>query len=386
MSNQSVKMITSSHELIEFCDYLSKQEWIAIDTEFLREKTYYPQLCLIQIATIEQCACIDPLVLPELTPLQQILNNSNIVKVMHAGRQDLEIFYYLNQQIPQPIFDTQLAAPVLGLAEQIAYGKLISAILDIHLEKGHARTDWSQRPLSPAQLDYAANDVIYLAQAYLKMREQLIKANRMSWLDEEFAALTQVALYENPPEHAWQRIKSLQKLKGQQLTVLQQLASWREKLAKQKNIPRNWICRDDTLFDIALLCPRNSAALKQIRSVNDNFFSRNEHKILELVEQGLALPPLPKPGKFSFKASNDTLALVDALQAISILIAEKEKLNPSLLAPRKALEQFVQSDDQSLVLQGWRKRLLADKFTKFINGEVVLKVEGKKLVTKKINA
>ncbi|MDH5728056.1 MAG: ribonuclease D, partial [Gammaproteobacteria bacterium] len=199
MSNQSVKMITSSHELIEFCDYLSKQEWIAIDTEFLREKTYYPQLCLIQIATIEQCACIDPLVLPELTPLQQILNNSNIVKVMHAGRQDLEIFYYLNQQIPQPIFDTQLAAPVLGLAEQIAYGKLISAILDIHLEKGHARTDWSQRPLSPAQLDYAANDVIYLAQAYLKMREQLIKANRMSWLDEEFAALTQVALYENPP-------------------------------------------------------------------------------------------------------------------------------------------------------------------------------------------
>ena len=240
---KEIQYIDSAPELARFCLQLSGADWFALDTEFLREKTYYPKLCLLQVATPDSVACIDPLALDTLDPILDLVFDPGITKVMHSARQDMEIFYHLRGAAPGPVFDTQVAALLLGYPDQIGYGNLVSEVLNVRLEKLHTRADWSIRPLTQDQVSYAADDVIYLVDVYLNLRNRLVERGRLEWLDEDFARLSSDALYSNPPEDAWLRVKGGNRLKGAALAVLQALAGWRETLAQQRDRPRGWILR-----------------------------------------------------------------------------------------------------------------------------------------------
>ena len=229
----AIQYIDTPQKLDELCRQIAKESWLALDTEFLREKTYYPKFCLLQIATPEWVACVDPIALNDLSALFEAIYNPAITKVFHSCRQDLEIFYQLTGKIPQPIFDTQIAAPLLGFQENPGYAMLVSSFLNINLSKAHTRTDWTVRPLSQAQLQYAADDVIYLCQIYQTMLKKLAELNRLDWLENDFAMLNDPELYDISPENAWLKIRGKNKLTGKQLSIVQTLAEWREQTAQK---------------------------------------------------------------------------------------------------------------------------------------------------------
>src|SRR3569833_1048425 len=274
MNDQTALYIDDTRALAALCTRLRGTEWIALDTEFVREKTLYPILCLIQIASADTLACIDPLALPDLDPLLDVLNDPAITKVMHAARQDMEIFNHLRGELPRPVFDTQLAAPLLGLQEQIGYAALVDNILNVKLDKAHIRADWSQRPLSPAQLEYAADDVRYLAVLYPRLRDTLAAKARLQWLAGDFAELSNPRLYACPPADAWLRIKGTPRLRTRQLAVAQALAAWREETAQRQNRPRSWILRDENLLDLARLQPLGIGELAQVRGLHEQAVAR----------------------------------------------------------------------------------------------------------------
>ena len=236
----SYSYIETPADLSALCEQLKRSDWLTLDTEFIREETYYPQLCLIQVATDDVVACIDPLAIDDLSPLMEVFYDPAITKVLHSARQDLEIFQNLRGRPPENIFDTQIAATLLGQGDQIGYGNLAKAMLGVELDKAHSRTDWAKRPLSPEQLDYAADDVRYLRDIYKQQIQQLQEMGRLQWLDEDFAQLSNPALYEPPIADAWKRLKGLNRLKGVQLAIVRELAQWREELAKERNLPRRW--------------------------------------------------------------------------------------------------------------------------------------------------
>ena len=219
----TIQYINTPGQLANLCEQIKKESWLALDTEFLREKTYYPKFCLLQIATPEWVACIDPIALPRLDDLFEVLYNPAIVKVFHSCRQDLEIFYQSTGKLPAPIFDTQIAAPLLGFQDNPGYAMLVSSLLSINLNKAHTRADWSKRPLTEAQIEYAADDVIYLCQIYQIMVQKLTELGRIDWLKRDFAELTNPSLYTVAPEKAWFKIKGKNKLTGKQLSIIQTL-------------------------------------------------------------------------------------------------------------------------------------------------------------------
>lgn len=229
--------IDKPEQLEQLCEAIRQSEWLALDTEFMREKTYYPKLCLLQVCNGKTAACVDPLSLNRLDPLIEIIMDPSIVKVFHAGRQDLEIFNFLWQKLPAPLFDTQLAATLLGLGEQLGYASLVQKLLGIELDKGHTRTDWSRRPLQPGQLRYALDDVIYLGEIYNDLDNRLRKLGRENWLQEEFTLLADPDTYRIDPDSAWQKIKGRQRLKGVQLAVLQRLTAWRKTRPSSPTVP-----------------------------------------------------------------------------------------------------------------------------------------------------
>ena len=269
-----LEFIDSASALERTCDQLANQACLAVDTEFVREKTYYPVLCLIQIASPQQCVCIDPLAINDLSPLAALLLNSDTTKVFHAARQDLEILQLSRGEIPTPVFDTQTAATLLGLGDQLGYANLVKHFLNVQLSKGHARTDWERRPLSNEQLEYAADDVRYLIKMYPLIVQRLSDLGRLDWLDEDFAELTRPQLYQNEPQQQWQRVSGVQKLKGVQLAVLQQLAAWREQQAQQQNKPRKWILSDDILLVLAMQTPNKTEQLERVRGINSTLLQR----------------------------------------------------------------------------------------------------------------
>ena len=294
-SASNVLYIDTPSSLDAFCQQLGTAAWIALDTEFLREKTYYPKLCLLQIATPEVVACIDPIALDDLSPLLEIIFDESITKVMHSGRQDMEIFYNLHGKPPSPVFDTQIAALLLGYADQIGYANLVKEMLGIELDKLHTRADWSLRPLTADQLKYAADDVVYLADIYLKMTAQLTEMGRLAWLSDDFARLASPGLYGNPPGQAWLKVKGGNRLKGASLSVLQALAEWRETTAQQKDRPKGWILRDDALLDIARHRPSSMEALGKIRGLSDGLVRNSGKLLVKLVSEAAGRPPVPFP-------------------------------------------------------------------------------------------
>lgn len=381
MKTNAVICIDSTPQLEQFCASVRRSEWLALDTEFLREKTYFPKFCLLQIASdSNQIACIDPIALPSLEPLRELLFDPAILKVFHAGRQDLEIFFHLWGELPGPVFDTQIAAPLVGMPEQISYAGLVSELLGVNLSKSHTRTDWSIRPLSDSQIRYAADDVIYLAAAFQKLRDKLQGLGRYHWPTADFNLMLQPALYENAPDLAWQRISGTHQLRDRSLVVLQTLAGWRETIAREENVPRSWIIKDEMLINLAKLMPKSLEDFRLIRGLDERIVKRHGELLIHLIGQ---LPAKSQSIELKSKPprkSPEQEALLDALSAVVRLNAENHSLNPVMLASRKDLEQFLDKPDESKLLEGWRKSMIGEDLLAILHGEMNLRVEAGRLL------
>lgn len=372
-----IQFIDTAEDLHELCQEMKKAPWLAMDTEFLREKTYYPKFCLLQIATLDWVACIDPIALEgQMDELFGIINDPAIIKILHSCRQDVEIFYQLSGKLPRPIYDTQLVAPLLGYQENPGYAMLVSGFLNINLSKTHTRTDWSQRPLSAEQIQYAADDVIYLAKIYCMMEEQLKKLGRENWLNDDFEQLLNPELYDIPAGKAWLKIRGKNKLTGKQLAIVQVLAEWREEAAKRSNRPKNWIVRDEHIMDMAKLQPTTVQALSKIRGVTDGFVKRSGKKVCELIEMAQDLPPLKvKTKSKSGKKTQKQEAVLDILSGIVRLRADENSLNPIILATRKDLEAFIEGDEDCALLKSWRYSMVGEELQNVIQGKYVITVD-----------
>jgi len=371
--------IDTEQELKNLCQQVEKSEVIAIDTEFLREKTFYAQLCLLQIATEDVIACIDPLAISTLDPLFELFYQPNRIKILHSARQDLEIFFDLRGEIPTPIFDTQIAATLLGYGDQIGYANLVTDMLGITIDKDYARTDWTRRPLEAAQLQYAMNDVRYLITMYHQQVQLLTQTGRETWLQEDFAKLADINLYSPKPEQLWTRIKATKNLKRSQLVVLQQLAIWREQTARQANRPRKWIVSDDVLLDVARRSPHTVADLEKIHGWN-NQIRKFTDDILKAVEQAKTIPESRWPSKKSIsKLSPEQEAVVDLLMAVVKACAMENAVTSTLLATRKDLELLVAGNREASICSGWRFELAGKKLIQMLNGELSVTVHGDKL-------
>jgi ribonuclease D len=367
--------IDTPQALEELCATLRDCRWLALDTEFMREKSYYPQLCLIQVASDETVACIDPLAIDDLAPLFELIYDPGITKVLHAARQDLEIFFALRGAIPQPLFDTQIAATVLGHGDQVSYGALVKETLGVELDKSHARTDWAARPLEPAQVRYAADDVRYLRQVYIQQLEELERRGRLDWLAEDFAALAEPDLYTVHPEQAWQRVKGTNRLKGVQLAVVQALAAWREEEAQRSDRPRRWVLRDEVLVDLARHMPADSARLARIRGLENGVVRRHGEELLRLIEAARKTPKDAWPtAERRLRLRPEQDALVDALMAIVRMQGQAAAVSPASLTNRRDLEAIVAGERDAALLHGWRAAIAGRQVIAFLEGSQTLAV------------
>jgi len=379
----TVQYIDTETALIAFCQQIADTLWITVDTEFLREKTYSPQLCLIQVATEDHIACIDPLVLDDLTPILDLIYNPAITIVFHAARQDLELLYLLRNAPPSNIFDTQIAATVLGYGEQIGYGNLVKQCLDVDLDKAHSRTDWTKRPLDPAQIEYAADDVRYLRDVYKLLTQQLAEKNRTHWLDEDFSILTNIETYQVDPTTTWRKVKGFGRLKGIQLAILQRLAAWREQRAILSNRPRRWILKDDVLLDLAKLAPESIDKFSMIRGLEPNTIKRYGDVLLAEIKQAKSLSkeqwPVLKKTKPLTQQQN---AIVDALMALLRKFCDEQSISPVAVASRKEVERMVSGETDLPLLQGWRNEIVGHHLKAFIDGKLSITAGTTQLNTK----
>ncbi len=359
---------------------LDKAEWITLDTEFIREKTYYPRLCLIQIGSTDTLACIDPLTIDDLQPFIDWLNQPHRLKVLHAAWQDLEIFHHLGGKVPAPIFDTQVAAAVLGLGDQMGYARLVEQLLGITLDKSQSRTDWSRRPLSTRQLEYAIDDVRHLRDVYLQLRGQLEELGRMRWLDKPFQKLASPDTYAVEPRLTWQRVKNVQILKPRQLAILRELAAWREERALRKNIPRRWIVSDEILIDLARMKLGTPDSMKQIRGLSDEQIERNAHDWLQCITRAQALPEsewpqLPRRRKLTPELS----VVADLLMTLLTQVASENDISAQMIATRQQVEKMLE-EGRTTLSDDWRGALVNDLFTAVLNGNAHIRVSGQKVV------
>lgn len=364
--------IETEHQLRELCTQLAHSKWLALDTEFIREKTYYPNFCLLQISNGTVAASVDPLAIEDMGELVEIIYDESIVKIFHAGRQDLEIFHQLWGKLPQPLFDTQLAATLLGLGSQIGYGNLVQKVTGRELEKGHSRTDWSRRPLSQEQLRYALDDVIYLGDIYTNITNRLQKLGRETWLQDDFDILTDPATYNTDPQSMWKRIKGNQHLKGVQLAVLQEITAWREQEAERSNRPRRWILKDDVMVELARRQPGDTRELERIRGLESGSVKRYGGTLLKLINKAKQTPKADWPQAHirGPKLTPNQEAITDLLQCCLRLIAEQEEITPAALASRKELEQLAIGNLNSELLHGWRKALIGNALLEVLDGRI----------------
>ena len=378
--NKTFLTIENEEDLAKLCEQLKGSNWLAVDTEFERIKTYYPELCLIQVANADVAAIIDTIAITNLDAFFEILYDESITKVFHSAHQDLEIFLNLKGSVPTPVFDTQIAAPLLGYAEQIGYAKLVKQTSGVELSKAFTRSDWKFRPLNKGQLEYAINDVIYLGLIYVEFVEKLEKLNRSSWLVKDFSALADPDRYQPDPEHVWKKIREAKKLKGEKLAVLQKLAAWREVTARQENRPRNWLIKDDAIVDMAQLLPEDMSELSRIKNLQDRFLNKHGEILLGIIRiaRNNSPEPLVEVAR-RVKLTGQEEAMVDALSIIVRLQAEIHEMNPNTLASRKELQAFVQNQNESVLLSDWRKSLIGDSLIDFMRGDQNIRLIDNKL-------
>ena len=379
-----VLYVDNNEKLQQLCQSIKDAPLLILDTEFVREKTYRAKLCLIQIATDDIVACVDPIALPDITSLMEIVNDKNKLKILHAARQDYEIFFDLTNQLPQPLFDSQLAASLLGYGEQVGYAALVEKVLGVQLDKAHTRTDWSKRPLSEAQIRYASDDVVYLRELYPLLQKQLVEQGRENWLDEEFDALCQPELFITRPEDAWNKVKGINRLRPRQLAAAKNISEWREKMAIKKDRPRRWILADDILLAASQLLPKNISQLESIANIKKAVIDNSGEIILDCVRKALTLNENELPSTIKPKRlSADQEIIADLLLTQLKLIANEYNISPANIANRKMIEKLISGETDITLLKGWRHQLAGKKLQKLLFGELVLRIDKDKVVSTK---
>ncbi|MBB4954333.1 ribonuclease D [Agrobacterium vitis] len=373
----------TTQDLEAACQTLAQSEFITIDTEFLRETTFWPQLCLVQMASPDLEVIVDPLADGiDLAPLFALMANPAVVKVFHAARQDIEIIFHLGNLIPHPIFDTQVAAMVCGFGDSVSYDQLVQKVKNVHIDKSSRFTDWSRRPLTEKQLDYAIADVTHLRDVYLKLKAELEREGRAEWLSEEMAVLESRDTYDLHPDDAWQRLKMRLK-KPQELMVMKNVAAWREREARARNVPRSRVLKDDAIFEIAQQQPKDSEALGRLRTVPKGWErSSAGSAIVDAVNAALAIPKAEWPQvQRQNHMPEGSASAVELLKVLLRLISEKHGVAAKMIANTDDLEKIAVDGEQADVqaMQGWRRELFGDKALKLINGGMALRFVGKKI-------
>ena len=380
-----MKILKTTDSLAEFCAKAESAPFIVLDTEFMREKTFYSQLCLIQIATPDDEAIIDPLADGlDLAPFLSLLDNPDIVKVMHAARQDIEIFYKLLGHVPPNVFDTQIAAMALGFGESVGYGNLVKGRLGINLDKGARFTDWSRRPLSENQLKYALADVTYLRDLYPGLVDELKDKNRLHWVEEEMADQMRPELYDFDPERAWARLKP-RKFSKEYLATLKAAAAWREREAIRRDIPRGRVLKDDGLYVIAQRKPRTAKELENVRGIPGGFSGRKGiTDLLAAISEAIKTAKTYAPDIRQKKQMPPDLGpSVDMLKTLLRLKTEYEGLAPRLIANMRDLNALAAFGEKADIkaLKGWRREIFGEDALKMLKGQIGLTIRDKRVVT-----
>tara|TARA_B100001939_G_scaffold331712_3_gene330014 strand:- start:8252 stop:9415 length:1164 start_codon:yes stop_codon:yes gene_type:complete len=368
-----MSVITKNDQLIALCERLSQAEYITVDTEFLRDKTYWSKLCLIQVASEEEYHAIDPLAEDiDLTPFYDLLANEKVLKVFHAARQDIEIFVKEAGVVPKPLFDSQVAAMVCGFGDNIGYDKLVSNLAGQTLDKSSRFTDWSRRPLTQRQIEYALGDVTHLRIIYKKLRDKLEQSGRISWLDEEMAELLNHETYITRPEDAWKRIK-MRNNNRRFHAIVRKLAQWREQEAQRRNIPRNRIMRDEVLLEVAAIRPQHANSLNGIRGLPPQFgTTKPGQAVLKVVKEALdmpedQLPTIPRPRP----PAQNIDPVMELLKVLLKLKCQKEGVAAKLVATMDDLEKLAQDDKADIpALHGWRYELFGKEALDLKNGRI----------------
>ena len=371
--------IDRSRELADWIGRARGEPCVAVDTEFMRERTYWPRLCLVQLATSREAVVVDALAPGlDLGPLLELMADERVLKVFHAARQDLEIFHRLmGGRLPSPVFDTQIAAMVVGLGDAVSYESLVARLLGRKLEKGARVTDWSRRPLSEAQIRYALADVVHLRDVYDRLCERIRALGRESWMAEELAQLLDPARYRALPEEAWQRLK-LRSKDRRYLGLVRELAAWRERRAQQRDVPRGHVLRDDLLLELASVRPQDASALRALDRIRLDPEAMRE--VLALIRKVMALPEdaLPDPPP---EPVRDGGPLVDLLKVLLKHCAREHRVAARLIATGEDLERIAQEPEPDVpALRGWRRTLFGDQALALKRGEIALALEGGRLV------
>lgn len=376
-----MNIITDTRALADLCGRLAGAPYVTVDTEFLREKTFWPILCLIQVAAPDEEHIVDPLADGlDLAPFWALMADRNVLKVFHAARQDVEIVHHLAGIVPEPMFDTQVAAAVCGYGESVGYGQLVAQTTKGRIDKTSQFTDWSRRPLSKKQLDYALSDVTWLREVYERLRDELAAKGRTGWLEEEMATLSDPATYDVAPEDAWKRLK-MRARKPRELEVLKHIARWREEQARGRDVPRSRVLKDDALYEIATQQPETKAELAGLRAVPGGFEnSRHAGGLLEAVAEGMAVPEDDLPRLPKRRAPSE--AVTSALELLKVLlriVAERESVGARVIASSDDLAAIAADDDADvLALQGWRRKMFGEQALALKRGDIALGFDGRR--------
>lgn len=366
--------ISTKTELERFCELASAAKVIAVDTEFLRERTYFPKLCLVQVAVGDGIAAIDPILIDDLAPLAAVFEDPSVTKVFHACGQDLEVLLDGMGVTCAPVFDTQLAAAFLGLRQQVSYASLVESYCGVRLPKAESLTDWSRRPLDPEQLTYAEDDVRYLPGIYERMMTELVERDRLSWVAPEMEALCDPSRIRRDPREAFRRLRRAGSLTRRQLAIAREVCAWREDTAARRDLPRKWVASDEVIVEVCKRTPSTLDRLRRIRGT-DQIGERDGRALLEAVARGTACPAeeCPKVDRH-VRPSAEAEGVVDLMYAVLRLVSERSGVATQLIATRDDLLDFMQDHDSSPLASGWRHELAGSTLERLLSGEVGLTV------------
>lgn len=381
-------LVETDAQLKAFVERCAQSPYMAIDTEFLRERTYYAKLCLIQVAIKDEVAIIDPLPIRDLTVMAPVLQNPDVVKIFHASSQDIEILYHETGVVPSPVFDTQVAAALLGKSQQASYASLVQSFCQVNLPKKDSFTDWSRRPLSDSQVEYAADDVIYLPRIYADMVERLKQRGRLEWLDDAFAEISNPKKYEVDPRMRYRKLKRANQLSPRQLAAAREFAAWREERAQRANIPRKWVVSDEQIVEACRREPKSLDELYMVRGMRESLKPADARNVLKLIKRGLECPDseLPEAKGKPHNENNVDISL-DLMNAIVHLRARENRIAPQTLAPQSELQKLARGHvDDCELMTGWRYRVVGKELQELLEGKYSLHLENGSLKISRTSA
>ena len=369
-------LVETDAQLKEFLSLCEQSPYMAIDTEFLREKTYYAKLCLIQVAIEGAVAIIDPFTIRDLGVMASILQNPNVVKIFHASSQDIEILYHETGVVPTPVFDTQVAAALLGKSQQASYAALVQSFCQVTLPKKDSFTDWSRRPLSDSQVEYAADDVTYLPTIYQDMVKELTERGRLNWLDDAFAEISNPEKYKVDPRLRYRKLKRVNQLSTRQMAAAREFAAWREQRAQKLNIPRKWVVSDEQIVEACRREPATLDELYMVRGMRESLKANDARQVLKLIKKGLTCPEEDLPQtKVSQRSEANVDIAVDLMNGIVRLRARQNKIAPQTLAPHAELMKLARGHDEDCeLLKGWRYHVVGKELSDFLEGKFLLQL------------